>query len=216
MTLLNLCSLADSYYIAELKGELNQDYFSSSDLIYSDGTFDHHINKDGYIKITNLQGANYILFMDQSGNIFLSIYKYTSEPKYKEIIDNMNHIRDQTGMYKHSESIFNNIAAPKINIPKDKVEVPREEDEVLKLANDELVNINNLSCSVCGSTNFVEPFELDHEGTIRCQCNQCRTIYELMPSKYYLVKSKTIFNAIQDNTITKRLTKTSSQEDKKK
>ena len=37
MNLINLCAMADSYYIAEHKAEINQNYLSSSELIYTDG-----------------------------------------------------------------------------------------------------------------------------------------------------------------------------------
>ena len=194
MNLADICTIADSYYIAENKLELNQEYLSSSELIHSDGTFSHHINKDGYIVIYDIVDANYIVFIDQSGDLFLGIYRYIQDIKFKEIIDNMNVIRNQTGMHKHNASV-----------EVTDIEPNRECDPVLKDAADDLVNINNMICTECGSKDFVEPFAYDSDKNITCQCKTCSTIYKLSPSKYYAIKSKTIFSNVNDILITREV-----------
>ena len=205
MNLINLCAMADSYYIAEHKAEINQNYLSSSELIYTDGECEHHINRDGYIEISNITNANYIVFMDQAGNVFLSIYKYILDVKYKDVLDALNQLRAQTGMYKHNA----NYEVPKNNLDvnPNKIEPLREDDEILKLGPDELVNVNSMKCSICGSTDFIEPFKYDYNWNIKCQCKKCNTIYTLIPSKYYLVKSKKLFNKLEDNVITVKINK---------
>ena len=188
MNLLNVCAIADIYYIAENKLELDQEYLSSSELIYSDGTFSHHINKDGYIKIFDIYDANYLVFIDQNGNLFLAVYKFIADNKFKDIINAMNSIREQTGMHKHDKSANEdtNISPETIN---------------------ELVDINNMVCSVCGSTEFYEPFVYnENKRDINCQCKSCNTIYELAPSKYYVIKSKKIFIPNSDHSITRKIT----------
>lgn len=197
MTLSNLCSLADTYYIAEHKPELNQTYISSSEFIYSDGTFKHHINNDGYIEIGEIVDANYVTFIDQAGNLYLAIYKYIQEIKFKEIIDRINKIRDQTGMHKHSTVIVDNDSD---------AEPPAEKDKILtNSADGDLVNVNNMVCSICGSNKFVEPFVYDADHNITCECENCRTVYYLIPSKYYIIKSKTIFTASTNNAVTRKI-----------
>lgn len=192
MNLSNVCAISDTYYIAENKLELNQEYLSSSELIYTDGNYNSHINKDGYIKIFDVYDANYLVFIDESGNLFLAVYKFIADIKFKDIINAINDIREQTGMHKHDKS------------------ANKKEDEVSESI-DELVDINNMTCDVCGSEDFVEPFKYDKDRNITCQCKGCNTIYKLSPSKYYAIKSKTIFSNANDILITREVTNYESE-----
>ena len=221
MTLTNLCDLFDCSFIADHKADLNSNYKASSDLIYSDGKIESHIDKDGYIIIESVDDdANYLVFLDQNGDIFLAVYRYLLEVKYKEVIDCLNNIRSQTGIKRHQLIDYdtdNNKEKFKYNnmndddslskftgvvvVEKDNIEEPlREDDEVLVSENDaKLVNINNMECDECGSNKFIEPFWLYRDGRLKCKCAECGTIYDLIPSKYYLINSKRIFNNAEHN-----------------
>ena len=212
MNLSNLCSLADAYYVAEDRSELNQKFIDSSEIIYSDGTNSHHIDNDGYIDINNIKDADYIVFLDQNANVFLGIYKYILEPKYKEVIDALNRLRSQTGMHKHNrtpdkEKIYEYHGYDTGPKPVKPVEPKREDDKILKKAPADLVNINDMTCSECGSKDFIQPFRYDKEWNISCQCAKCSTVYKLIPSKYYVIKSITKFKDTSKETINIQLTK---------
>lgn len=222
MTLNNLCDLFDASYIADHKSELNNGYIASSELIYSDGKFTSHINAEGYIEITSVSTeSNYLIFIDNNGDIFLSVYKYLAETKFKEIIDDLNILRSQTGMHKHTTTSTyeptimrnNNNNNPidddhklaefsgTIVTAKDEIEeAPKYEDPILTVEGDaKLININNMECEECGSTEFVEPFWLYKDGRLKCKCSKCGTIYDLIPSKYYVISSKRIFTNTELN-----------------
>jgi len=168
MTLDNICTLFDSYYIAEKRSELNTKYIASSELIYSDGQFNHRINSDGYITIDNVKDAEYIIFIDQNGDVFIAIYKYIYDLKFKDIITNVNKIRSSTGMRKHS--IVSHEDTPNKIIPSGNV-----------------IDVNNFKCSVCN--NDLEFSKLKN-ATVLAVCKKCNVEYALVPSKYYILKAK--------------------------
>lgn len=229
MTLTNLCNLADAYYIAKHKYEINQDHIASSNLIYSDGTSKHHVNNDGYIHITSVDDASYLIYLDQEGNVFLWIYELTPEIRYKEIIDNMNTLRSITGMQKHSIKIQSKLINNKkesinkenpkeekqeLKSNKSKKEIPesitiepikpkrfkREDDIYLSAAPSEIVDVNNLECTECKSKEFSIYVEND-DYSIECTCDHCGTSFVLIPSKYFIIKSKTIPTNMKNNEI---------------
>ena len=212
MTLENLCQLFESAYIAHNKAEINKKYITSSTLMFSDGKIHTSVNNEGYIIIERIDDEpNYVMFIDQHGDTFLAIYQYTIEPKYKQIIDEVNYTREQTGMKKHVKSTpVQNISnrtddddelsnfAGKINKRNNINKEPTaENDEILRKENDpKLININNLVCDECESNEFIEPFWRYADGRVKCKCAKCGTIYDLIPSKYYIVSSKRVFNNI--------------------
>lgn len=227
MTLVNICNLADAYYIAKHKYEINQDHIASSTLIYSDGTCKHHVNNDGYIHITSVEGATYLIYLDQEGNVFLWIYELTPELKYKEIIDSMNKLRQITGMQKHSievKSKINNKKDSKTeefkdkkeeiktdNVDKEKPEqfiiepvrprlFKREDDKYISAAPAEIVDVNNLVCTECKSTEFSSYIE-NNDYSIECTCDKCGTSFIFVPSKYYILKQKIVPTDMSSNEI---------------
>lgn len=180
MELADICAMVDTYYIAENKLELDQSALSFSEHIYSDGTYDQTITKEGYVKIFNIKNANYLIFIDSKNQLYLSIYKYISNTKFKEITDEIEELRellntnDESSSDKSSDTIPNKL--------------------------DGLIDINNMVCTECGS-NDIKEFYHHENHLIRCMCNNCGTEYVLEPSKYYIIKSKKVINKSNQNTV---------------
>jgi len=192
MTLNNLCQLFDTYYVAQHKSELNRRYVVSSELLFSDGTYDHHIDKEGYISVNNVENANYFIYIDPTGNLCLWIYELTPETLFKEIINAMNKIRQQTGMHKHSVEYNKN---KKDTIPE---ELDKMSDDLIKNAPAEIININTFECTECNSNDFIKTRS---GNVIILNCKKCRTKFKLIPSKYYIIKSKTLYTDLTNNGI---------------
>lgn len=166
MALQNICDLFDSYFIADKQDKLNIDYLASSTQIYSDGEFDQHVGSDENVHISNLNGASYIMFLDQNKNIFIAIYRYIYDGKYKEIVDQLNKLRKFTGINKHEKS--------------EKVSVENKND---------IVDINTFKCPDCDSDMiWSKPYK--DSDTIVSMCKKCNIEYALIPSKYYVIKAK--------------------------
>lgn len=169
MRINDLCSFSDQYYIAECKEELNKKYVSSSEVIYTDGTNTRRIDEDGYIHIENVD-AEYIIFIDRDDKVYLGIYKYIQDSKHKEIIDELKMIRLQNkNMSSAKNQSTNNIAL------------------------DDIIDINNMVCTECGSKDLSKFSTNTSTGEIECTCKVCKTKFKLVPSKYFVIKSKTIF-----------------------
>ena len=176
MELTDICAMVDTYYIAENKLELNQPALSFTEHIYSDGTYDQTITKEGYVKIFNIKNANYLIFIDSKNQLYLSVYKYISSTKFKEITDDIKELK---------ELLNNDESSNKFTIPNEL---------------DGLIDINNMICTECGS-NDIKEFYHHENHLIRCICNNCGTEYILEPSKYYIIKSKKVINKSNQNTI---------------
>lgn len=213
MTLTNVCQLSDIYYIADHQIELNQRYVSLSDRIYTDGKASHHVDKEGYIIIESIIDANYLVFIDKNGDVCLWVYKYIPDTMYKTIIDHLNLLRTQTGIGKHaviSHDDENNdpMKSSSEGIPaaypnkqyKQNKDYKRENDEYLKQAPAEIVDVNNFICTECGEL-IDRNVSLNSDLSIICTCNNCGTRFTLVPSKYYIIKSKVINNNLDSNGI---------------
>jgi hypothetical protein len=171
MTIENLCVLFDGNTVVDKKNQLDNEYIASSNIIYSDGKFSTKIDSSGYIHINNISDTtNYLIYIDQNGDIFLVIYKYIAETKFKEIIDKLNSIRDQTGMRKHS--LLN-----------------RTEDGMALDDMADLKDINDLHCESCNDK--MEIVKIYKNGDMIAICNKCNIKYALKPSKYYVLAAKT-------------------------
>lgn len=172
MELINLCQLCDQYEIVDTKPQLDRDYYSHSNSIYSDGRVISHINSEGYIHITNVEDADYIMFAGINHAIYLGIYKYTPEVKYKEILDRLNRLKNMTAEMLE-ENINNNVKTV--------------------TQNTDLVDINNFACDQCG---YIDKLQFTRSPTnpdaLICKCNQCKSEYTLVPSRYYRISSKKI------------------------
>ena len=200
LTLPTICSMFDNYYIANHKADLNKTYLASSELIYSDGTYRHHVDKEGYIVITEVSDANYLIYIDQCGDICLWVYENIIEVKYKDIVDSLNTLREQTKMHKHTINNHDVCAIKEEHLTELYEKEPkREEDPILVNAPAEIVNINSFTCSECGSTSFEA--QRKQNGKFKYICMNCKTKYILIPSKYYIIKSKTISNDLSKNGV---------------
>ena len=221
MILTNVCQLADVYYIADHQIDLNQRYVSLSDRIYTDGKASHHVDKEGYIIIESLINASYIVFIDKSGDVCLWVYKYIPDTMYKTIMDHLNLLRSQTGIGKHavvfhddevdgidttiSEGIPAAFPMEVSNKPKQQYiqqdkNYNRNNDEYLKQAPADIVDVNNFICTECGDL-IDRNISMNIDSSINCTCNHCGTVFKLIPSKYYIIKSKVINNNLGSNGI---------------
>lgn len=154
--------------ILDKKDKFNIKYVASSDIICTDGEYTSRIDSDGYIKIENLKNNNYLIFIDGDGDIVLVIYKYIIETKYKEVIDNLNMIRDKTGMHKHPNSS------------------PKYRNINIELS-DTLIDITDFQCDSCGGKMTLE----DKQNYKIARCAKCNIKYALRPSKYYNIAART-------------------------
>ena len=81
----SLCKLFDRYEIVETQGQIDKDYYSVNETIFTDGELKTNINGKGYIHIAEVKNATYLIFIDLEHKIYLSIYKYISDNMYKHI-----------------------------------------------------------------------------------------------------------------------------------
>ena len=168
MILQNVCDLFDSYYIADKREELNNNYIASSTEIHTDGTFKKDIDSDGFIHISDLSDdASYLIFTDQNNNLFISIYKYIFDGKFKEIINILNKIRTNSGKKRKND----NECKPSFDPLKN------------------LIDINTFTCTECDSS-LVWKKPNNIADVIMATCKNCGTEYTFIPSKYYVMKSK--------------------------
>ena len=179
MELADICAMVDAYYIAENKLELDQSALSSTEHIYSDGTYDQTITKEGYVKIFNIKNANYLIFIDSKHQLYLSVYKYIFNTKFKKINDDIEELKE---LLNKDELLSDKSSNTNPNIL------------------DGLVDINNMICEECGSNDIKEFYHYE-DNLIKCVCNNCGTEYILEPSKYYIIKSKKVINTSNQNTI---------------
>ena len=167
MTFENILDLFDDHYVAETQAALDQEYTANSNNIFCDGSFEHHVKSDGYIKIYNIShDANYVIFLDKDGDLFISIYKYIDEPKYKHIIDHLNELRKTTGVHRHS--------AHSMHL----AEIEHDNN---------IFDINTLDCLECG--NELRFTRIKDSDTIVGYCHKCNIEYALIPSKFYVLKA---------------------------
>lgn len=180
MTLNSLCDLFDSYYIADPKGTINQRYRASSDMIYSDGIVHSHIDKDGYIDIKSVENADYIIFVDSTGKIFLSIYKFTDETKYKTIIDSLNKLKAQIRTHQDTDTKSDT-----------KSKGSKKETRLnVKINTDGGVyNIDEFKCFECNSDPAFDT-SIDDRSNVFMVCKTCGCKYTFVPSKYMALKTK--------------------------
>jgi uncharacterized protein YbaR (Trm112 family) len=166
----DVCSKFDSYFVAEKQNQIDKRYRASSDIIFSDGKFDHHINSEGYIVIENVRDANYLIFTDQTGDVRLIIYQNTPSFKFKDIIDRCNQIRETTGEIKSED---------------------KNDNSDIKIS-ERLIDINTFVCPTCnGKMTLIKPKSTSE--TIVAYCKKCNIEYVLVPSKYYVIKAQKQF-----------------------
>lgn len=184
MTLTNVCMLFDSYTVVEKQSQVSNTFFASSEHIFSDGVYHSHIEKHGYIQITDVENATYIMFVDQSGNIFLNIYKYTQETKYKEIIDNLNTLRELTGIHHHTYATEDDY------LDEEDSDAEKEDVDLPSALRSKYIDLNTFVCLDCSTK--IRYRKLQNTDAVIGVCTKCNTEYTLVPSKYYVLKAKKI------------------------
>jgi hypothetical protein len=185
MTLENLCRLFDQYEIVDNQLQIDKDYFSAMENIYTDGESKTNISGEGYIHIAAVKKATYIIYADRKYNICLCIYKYTPETKYKQIIDRLNVLRD----------IIKDLNTFTIS----------DREEPIKNINDEdldLIDINTFTCIECNSKDKLSfNRSKDNPDVLETKCETCKTEYTFVPSKFYKLASKrTIYFKSEDTS----------------
>jgi hypothetical protein len=198
MTLENLCHLFDQYEIVDKQFQIDKDYFSAIENIYTDGKVKTNISAEGYIHINSVKDATYIIYADRKYNICLCIYKYIFETKYKEIIDKLNVIRDLV-KDMNSFTIIDKDDPTSINV------------------DDDVIDINTFLCIECDSKeNLIFNRSKTNPDILETKCNVCKTEYTFTPSKYYKLASKRTIYFKSEKSSRQIEIKTSKKETKPK
>lgn len=185
MILSNICALFDSYDVVEKSSQVYGPMYASSEHIFTDGNYHSHIDKNGYIEIYEISDANYIMFLDQTGAIYIKVYKYTPETTYKEIINNLNMLRKLTGIKSKVDE------DPDDSTEDDNIQEDDKEDiKIPDSLRSKYVDINTFVCPECdGKMRYAK---INGTDAILARCAKCSTEYTLMPSKYYVIRAKKI------------------------
>lgn len=171
--------------------------------VETDGTYTSQIDADSRLMlITNISRAEYFAYLDENDKIVLYMYSQISPIKEKEIDDGIKRLWSHVAnlIQQSDEEVV-------IEEPKPEATITSEQlthDEAVKkmlLYNEGLVDLNHMHCDVCGSDNFFEFVTCDDGKTIEAQCSKCYAIYRLIPSKYYMIHSRTIFMDNSKNQI---------------
>ena len=194
-------SITDSYYIVNHRAELeNTTYITSYDFVATNGTYTKSIDdKTGLLTIKNLINADYIAYIDINEKIILSIYKRISEQVLKEVTDGIKLL------WEHISLINQLIEEKEAKAPQD---MPTDETASLKqllMKEEGIVDINDLRCSICDSTEFKPLILCDDGTTIEAQCENCYTIFRFIPSRYYTLHSYSVFPNTTKSRINKEL-----------
>lgn len=196
-----------NYMIVDHKSELEKHtYDVSYSEVLSDGAVHTERDDNKNCLIAKVTNASYVTFIDNSTPREVHLIVYVN------ILDSaLHHIRNQVNtLIKYLNSIQNTNTEEDSN----KVEEPLvditqlHQSEAIRqfLVHEEgLMDINNMICDICGSTEFKDPEMCNDMKTIECQCKKCFTIFRLIPSKYYIVHSRTVFLDTAKNRITKNI-----------
>jgi len=187
MILDNVCKLFDVYEVTDVKNNIGgREYLSLLESVYSDGSVEKSVGSDGYIHIKSVKDAEYILFVDVNHMFYLNIYKYTHEMKYKEIINNLNALKET---YE---------ALPGDNKPAINRDVCLATDKDVNMAG--LVDINAFKCQVCDSADMMDFKRVNgNPDALMCKCKVCHSEYTFVPSRYYRMSSKKIVYSKSNN-----------------
>ena len=187
----------DQIYILKHRAEFELMTFKTSYAsIETDGTYSSRIDADSkLLLISNLKHAEYIAYLDENDKIILYMYRQISQIKEKEIDDGIKrlwmHVANLIQQSDEPELIEEPKASPAL-ISTDQL----THDEAVRkmlLYNEGLVDLNSMHCDVCDSDEFFDFVLCDDKKTIEAQCANCYAIYRLVPSKYYMIHSRTIF-----------------------
>ena len=190
--LASILQLADNYTIVDHKVEIDEaEHISVSSSIYTDGDYKYHVDTEtGFIRITELKLASYICYIDRQNKVYLCIYRNIHDNQVKIITDSLISLHEQLNQekkrkesFKTDDHVIDNTNLPDLD----------EATVQLLLYTNGLVDINNMKCDECGSTEFKDPILCNDDVTIEFQCNKCNTIFRVIPSRFYMLHSKTVF-----------------------
>ena len=192
-TLDDLCNLFDKYEVFDEVIQIDRSFYASTDAIYTDGKYKSNINKDGYIHITSIQNASYVIFIDIEHNTYLCIYKYIPQTKYKLIKQKLQFLKNKIKeLHQHDQYIIDHdhTAITNETTPTNII----EDDEIYDLnVDDDVIDINTFTCSECDSTDkFIFNRSKTNPDALETRCSKCKTEYVFMPSKYYKLESKRV------------------------
>lgn len=177
MTVQEVCTYFDLSQIVDAQIEIDRDYYSAmgESSIYTDGEIKSHVTNEGYIHITSVQNATYIIFADREYHTCLCVYKYIPDITCKYIIENLHRLQ-----YKiNTTMVDNNIGNNDTNIDSH--------------INDDVIDINTFTCTECDSD---EKMVFKRSGSncdiLEAKCKTCKTEYTFTPSKYYKMASKRV------------------------
>ena len=189
-------SVVNTYFIVDHRAEFElMVYKTSFSGVETDGQYSTKIDASSrLLVVTNLIHADYIAYLDEDDKIVLYIYKQIPEIKLSEVLNGINKLWAHLKKLEGSEN--KEVTSAESNAVTEQLAY----DEAVKktlLRDEGLVDLNHMQCDICGSDRFNDFVVCNDGKTIEAQCANCYTIYRMVPSKYYMVHSRTTFN---DNT----------------
>lgn len=176
MNINELCVLFDRYEIVESKLDIDKEYYTIIDSIYTDGSVKTDINKDGYIHILSVHNASYLIFIDTEHKIYLRIYKHIDTAKFKYIKQKLQILKN-----KLAEFVKDNKIDIVVNI----------DNSINNHIDNDVIDINTFTCTECNNTNnMIFTRSKTNPEAIETRCDNCKTEYVFVPSKYYKLSSK--------------------------
>lgn len=174
MKLTELCNKFDQYEIVDTQIQIDRKFYSIHENIFTDGTISTSMSSKGYVRIDSTHDANYLMFIDTQHKIYLCIYKYISETKFKEILRNKSTLRKILDEFNT-----------------DKAETENYHIDSDIHIEDDLIDINEFICTECSSEEKMKfTRSKTNPDVLETRCEACRTEYSFVPSKYYKLSSK--------------------------
>jgi hypothetical protein len=162
----------DVFEIVDNHLDLDREFLSVSERIFTDGEVKFNVNREGYLHITSVQNAMYILFIDTEHNLYCCVFKYIPTTKFKEII-------------RHA-GVLKRITENDYKIDKDYL------DDGINVE-DDLIDINEFTCTECDCEDtLIFTRSATNPDALITKCNKCCTDYTFVPSKYYKLSSKKV------------------------
>lgn len=176
MNINELCALFDRYEIVESQLDIDKEYYTIIDTIYTDGSVKTDINKDGYIHILSVYNASYLIFIDTEHKIYLRIYKHIDAAEFKYIKQKLQILKNKLAEFikdDRNDDIINT------------------DNSIINHIDSDVIDINTFTCNECDNTNkMIFTRSKTNPDAIETKCNVCKTEYIFVPSKYYKLSSK--------------------------
>ena len=185
MTLDELCGLFDRYEIVESQIEIDRELYTPKETIFTDGDYKSNITGNGYIHITCVKNATYLMLVDVEYKTYLRIYKYISDSKFKYIKQKLQFLKD---VVKESDE-YSEIMDNRINA--------ESTDSIDK----DVIDINEFTCECGSKEQLVFARSKTNYEALETKCKECKSEYVFVPSKYYKLASKrTIYFKSEDSS----------------